>query len=237
MSGTRKIIAILLAAAMIVTLVALSLIILKADTAPLLLRLTGHNETNRIATYQAITLALVALMLVVTRGLIPGDFRRYFRFGDLSAPSRPVRLLGIQEGDSWKRVGTTFAVIITLVTAGVVYAGEVRGTPVSLRLATVLSTLVFAASNTFVEEMVTRFQVVAALTGMLSPSHIALTSGLLFGLPHYVGTPGGIPGVLLAGFLGWLLAKSVVETEGMGWAWLIHFLQDVVIYLALLSTI
>jgi uncharacterized protein len=36
-------------------------------------------------------------------------------------------------------------------------------------------------------------------------------------------------GMLLAGFLGWLLAKSVFETQGLFWAWGIHFLQDVVI--------
>jgi hypothetical protein len=46
---------------------------------------------------------------------------------------------------------------------------------------------------------------------------------------HYFGTPGKIPGVLLAGFLGWFLAKSIGETHGFFWAWLIHFLQDVVI--------
>jgi hypothetical protein len=33
----------------------------------------------------------------------------------------------------------------------------------------------------------------------------------------------------LAGFLGWFLAKSIGETHGFFWAWLIHFLQDVVI--------
>ena len=42
----------------------------------------------------------------------------------------------------------------------------------------------------------------------------------------------GIVGALMAGLLGWLLAKSVLETSGIFWAWLIHFLQDVVIYSA-----
>jgi hypothetical protein len=34
--------------------------------------------------------------------------------------------------------------------------------------------------------------------------------------------------------LGWLLARSVMDTRGMGWAWFIHFLQDVVIISVLL---
>ena len=57
---------------------------------------------------------------------------------------------------------------------------------------------------------------------------------MLFGGGHYFGTPGGVTGVLLAGFLGWLLSKSIAETHGFGWAWLIHFVQDVVIFVAIL---
>ncbi|MFT6001338.1 MAG: hypothetical protein ACI95T_000082 [Flavobacteriales bacterium] len=42
---------------------------------------------------------------------------------------------------------------------------------------------------------------------------------------------------MLAVFFGWLLAKSIIETEGVFWAWLIHFLQDVIIFSALLTII
>lgn len=56
-------------------------------------------------------------------------------------------------------------------------------------------------------------------------------SATIFGVAHYRGMPGGIWGVLLAGLLGWVLTKSMIETEGFFWAWLIHFLQDVVLLL------
>jgi hypothetical protein len=56
-----------------------------------------------------------------------------------------------------------------------------------------------------------------------------LLSAVLFGLAHIAGMPSGIGGMILAGILGWLLAKSVLETHGLFWAWFIHFLQDVVI--------
>ena len=36
--------------------------------------------------------------------------------------------------------------------------------------------------------------------------------------------------VLLAAFLGYLLGKSMIETGGSRWAWLIHWLQDVIIF-------
>jgi len=65
-----------------------------------------------------------------------------------------------------------------------------------------------------------------------------LVSAVIFGLAHYGGMPHGMVGMSMAGVLGWLLMKSVLETHGIFWAWLIHFLQDVVIFsgLILLNT-
>jgi hypothetical protein len=51
-----------------------------------------------------------------------------------------------------------------------------------------------------------------------------------FGILHFYGVPYGYVGVFLAGFLGWLLAKSMLETRGLFWAWFIHFWQDVWIF-------
>lgn len=39
----------------------------------------------------------------------------------------------------------------------------------------------------------------------------------------------------MAGFLGFVLARSVVETRGVLGAWLVHFLQDVVIFTLLFA--
>lgn len=64
----------------------------------------------------------------------------------------------------------------------------------------------------------------------------AVTPAALFEGVHYFGAPGGVPGVLLAGFLGWFLSKPIAETRGFAWAWLIHFAQDVVIFTAHLGT-
>jgi hypothetical protein len=44
-------------------------------------------------------------------------------------------------------------------------------------------------------------------------------------------------GVVLAGFLGWFLAKSVLETRGIGLAWFIHFVLDVIIFVAILGSL
>jgi membrane protease YdiL (CAAX protease family) len=54
-------------------------------------------------------------------------------------------------------------------------------------------------------------------------------SALIFGVIHYFGMPGKIPGMLMAGFMGWLLTFAIIQTSGIFWAWSIHFAQDVII--------
>lgn len=90
--------------------------------------------------------------------------------------------------------------------------------------------LFFAATNAWSEEIFSRFVIVAGLRGKLSHDTICWISAIIFGLPHFFGTPSGFFGVIASGVLGWFLAKSVIETKGLGWAWFIHFLQDVVIF-------
>jgi hypothetical protein len=53
---------------------------------------------------------------------------------------------------------------------------------------------------------------------------------VLFGMAHYYGVPYGFPGVILSGFLGWILSKAMIETKGFFWAWFIHFCQDILIF-------
>jgi membrane protease YdiL (CAAX protease family) len=89
--------------------------------------------------------------------------------------------------------------------------------------------VLFSLSNSFAEEMIFRVGINAPLRGLLSPNLIFLISAVVFGLAHFQGMPNGIIGMLLAGLLGYVLSKSVHETDGVFWAWIIHFLQDVII--------
>lgn len=91
--------------------------------------------------------------------------------------------------------------------------------------------LLFAATNAWSEEIVSRFVIVAGLEGKLEPVTICWVSGILFGAAHFFsGTPNGLFGFIMTGILGGLLAKSVIETRGLGWALLIHFILDCIIF-------
>jgi membrane protease YdiL (CAAX protease family) len=87
----------------------------------------------------------------------------------------------------------------------------------------------FSMANAFSEEAIFRIGIVSPLFGIFSAAIIILISGVVFGFPHYFGMPSGVVGALMAGFLGWLLAMSLMETQGLFLAWAIHFVQDVVI--------
>jgi membrane protease YdiL (CAAX protease family) len=174
------------------------------------------------------------LVLAVTYALAPQNARRFYRLGDLNAPAGPINWLGIRSSDTWKTVGRSFALIVSLATGAFVYFNVAKGQSlVPGHFSLLPFILVFSAMNAFTEEAITRLSVVTALDGILSRPVIYIISALIFGIPHYFGVPGGILGSLMAGFLGWLLAKSIAETEGVFWAWFIHFLQDVIIFAGL----
>jgi len=200
----------------------------------------GAPELDARLRHQLMTLPLALLVVLAVRALVPSG-ARFLRIGRLDAPVVPVRAVGLIPAphETWRHVGRNFAVVLTAVTAVVVGLQVVRGAEFdalrALRMAPWIALL--AASNAFVEEAITRFGVVAALIDRVGPNASYLVSGVLFGVAHYAGVPGGLPGVLVAGFLGWLLAKSVGETGGLGWAWFLHLLQDVVIFTALFATV
>ncbi|MCW4256074.1 MAG: CPBP family intramembrane metalloprotease [Candidatus Thiodiazotropha taylori] len=81
------------------------------------------------------------------------------------------------------------------------------------------------------EEAIFRPGIISPSMDRIDASYIALISAIIFGVAHFSGMPHGLIGMLKAGLLGWFLAKSVIETQGIFWAWSIHFIQDVVIYL------
>lgn len=200
--------------------------------------LTLHEQAriNGELLYQGITTLMALVFLGILFLLFPRKFRRFARFGDPSATGEPVKWLGIGPDDPWRSVGTSFALIITLVTAVTLFFTVLGGQlPPAEALRFVPWVLLAALTNSFVEEAYTRFGVVVSFYGVLPNRLIYLIAGLSFGIPHYFGTPGGPFGVLLTVFLGWLLAKSIVETRGVFWAWFVHFLQDVGIFFVLFA--
>jgi len=136
------------------------------------------------------------------------------------------------EENNWKFLGPVVAVAFTLGTMFYMSAGVIsQNGQLNESFFKLLPLVIcFAATNAWTEEILSRFVIVSGLYGKLNNEVICWISSIIFGLGHFFGTPNGIFGVIASGALGWLLAKSVLETKGLGWALFIHFLQDVVIF-------
>jgi membrane protease YdiL (CAAX protease family) len=110
-----------------------------------------------------------------------------------------------------------------------VFSNKASSVDWSLLQGGILWIILFSLTNSFGEEMIFRLGIISPLKGLIAPMTIFLISAVLFGIPHFAGMPNGIIGATLAGILGFVLAKSMYETNGFFWAWFIHFLQDLVI--------
>ena len=193
--------------------------------------LVDHAFVDGKLKYQIVTFGVGAAVLAFTYILAPRNAARFYRLGNLSAPAGPIRWLDVKPTDTWMKVGRSFAVIVSLATGAFVYFNVVQGQSLNAANVRYLPFIfLLSVMNAFTEEAITRLSVVTALDGLVARPVIYILSALIFGIPHYFGIPGGILGSLMAGFLGWLMAKSIAETQGMFWAWLIHFLQDVIIF-------
>jgi len=154
----------------------------------------------------------------------------YLRIGDLRARAE-IPLPATTRTTTWPRLGI---IVIVLVGAYLVVHLAVTRHPSSTAIATLLKfspvVVVAAAVNTFCEEFLFRNSLIPLLLPTLGrPQALWLTS-LRFGIGHFYGNPSGLLGVAGATIFGFVLGRSMIETGGSGWAWMIHFADDLVIF-------
>ncbi len=201
----------------------------------------GTNYLNRTFAYQATTLALSLVIVLITALQTRFQSIRLLSIKNIDGEVIPEAWIGITKNnkDSWKKGGLNLTIVISVVTAVAIYFQVYRnGVIQNLTLTSFFFIVLFALVNSFVEEVTFRHTFTSIVEyHKLSPFISKTLSLLTFGSVHYFGTPGKIPGVLLAGFLAWILSKSIHETKGFFWAWLIHFIQDIIIMTALFLTL
>jgi hypothetical protein len=173
--------------------------------------------------------AIAVLALLILMGLKRSDF--FLIKGDIHAEVEPSRLLGMKKPEPWTRTGSIFAAVFTIGTFIFLYFAEGFPTALSFDILLLIPViLLIAMMNSFNEEFTLRAAPLSVLWKVIGKEQALLITTVYFGLGHYYGVPNGALGVLLSAFLGWFLGKSLIETRGFFWAWLIHFLPDVVIF-------
>ncbi len=200
----------------------------------LLTFLIGQQNAQNIGLYflyQGATL-VVALIVIVLIRVVKRNELVYLSIGNLSAQTAPIPLLGVKKTDNWLATGIKFAVIISGVTGAYLYFGyqeALAEVQIYQWLLALLIALPLAFTNSFTEGIITRWTIAEGLTGSLA-KYAPWVSALIFGTAHYFGVPGGFVGTIMAGFLAWLLTRSIQDTKGIGWAWIVHFIQDILIF-------
>jgi hypothetical protein len=183
--------------------------------------------TGRLVTHLPLT-GIMALTLI---GSGIGRRALFLVRGNPKAPAQPARLLLLKKTTPWNLVvrgWLPYFVIIAVVIEVILVRPNVS--QITRALIYLPAIVIGAAINAFGEEFQFRSMVLARLEPVLGPQQAIWMAAGLFGLMHYFGDPGGPQGVLLAAYLGWIAAKSMIETRGFVWAFLIHFVGDFIIY-------
>lgn len=175
----------------------------------------------------------VALSVLAALWLMKRDRSAFFLVkGDTGAAIEPVRWLGIKSGESWKTFGWIFAGCAGLAVAVPTLLGIAPSGSTLLRALPLLpAALVLAAVNAFTEEAYFRCFMLSTLPGPIGRTPALLLNVVYFGMAHWLyGSPPGLIGFLMVGFLAWLIGKAMLETGGFLWPWFIHFVPDAVIF-------
>lgn len=180
-------------------------------------------------------LELVVAGAIVGTLLLSGLRRRqvYLTAGQIDAPVRPVSWL-IDSPMTWARLGPLSAALIGLGTLAFLLAAGNAPT-LDRALAVLPAVLVIAATNALNEEVMFRAGPVAALDGVLGRRELVLLVVALFAIPHYFGIPFGLVGVAMAAIFGSWTVKALLETRGLLWPWVVHLVQDILIFTFLLA--
>jgi membrane protease YdiL (CAAX protease family) len=152
--------------------------------------------------------------------------------GQLDAPIEPVIWMGIKKPEPWRKFAWIFGIVAALAVAvPTILALHPSAEVLKKCIPLIPAVILFAGVNAFNEEVYFRATILSTLTQVIGKTNAILINVVFFGLAHYLyGSPPGVTGFLMTGFLAFLLGKSMLETKGFLWPWLIHFLPDVMIF-------
>lgn len=198
------------------------------------LQIHPNNFVNGLAKYQGFALTIGILAAIAILILNP-DSRQFLNTGQLRTIAEKEKWLGINGTSSWTVNGFQLLFFVSIATGIFMFlAVKYTNSIDNFQWSFIPLVLLFSLTNSLAEELIFRFGIVGGLFNQYPKLNILIISAILFGLPHYFGFPNGFIGILMSGILGYILCKATIETKGLSIAWTIHFVQDVIIFTALM---
>lgn len=198
------------------------------------LQIHPNSFLDGMAKYQLFALTVAVLATLTTLVLNP-ESKQFLNIGQLSTITEKEKWLGISGKSSWTLNGLQLLFFVSIATGIFMFlAVKYTGSLANFQWSFIPLVLLFSLTNSMTEELIFRFGIVGGLFNHYPKLTILIISAILFGLPHYFGFPNGFMGVLMSGVLGYILCKATIETKGLSIAWAIHFVQDIIIFTALL---
>lgn len=162
------------------------------------------------------------------------ETKMYARIGKLTSHIRPEPFIHLhpRRKDHWAFLGLDSTVVVAVVAIVIMHIPRIayNGLQVDLMMKIMPMAIVFSFINACTEEVLMRLGIIVALKGIMEDKKIAIVCGIFYGITQYWSPIGGFLGMITGGFLGWFLAKSILETRGVFWAWMIHFVRDVLMF-------
>lgn len=191
-------------------------------------QLAGFQEAVAL---KLIGAALIAIVLIAGLG---SSGRALLKPGELYRRARGIGWLGIKDREiKWLRLalisgaciagGTALLSILTVTGFGPLQN-------IQLWVSALPLLIPLAAANALAEGILYRNTIAAPLAGRIDDRLTAILAGFYFGAAHYAGIPGGLVGAAASGLLGWFMTRAMLETRGFLAAWIIHAMQDLVIF-------
>jgi len=181
-------------------------------------------------------LKLISVMLMVLTLIGSGIGRRdlFVTRGEPSAIAKSTPFLpGLKEPQPWTKVARNFVpyyIVVLIVILGFQIRPDIG--QITRALVFLPAIILASAINAFAEEFEARSMLLSRLMPAIGAGQAVLMTSVFFGLWHYGPTnnPSGTIGAIIATYLGWVAAKSMIETRGMVWGFMLHFLGDFVIF-------
>lgn len=198
------------------------------------LQIHPDSFVNGLAKYQAFALTVGILTTIAILVLNPGS-KQFLSVGQLSTIAGKEKWLGINGRSSWRLNGLQLLFFVSIATGLFMFLAVKYTNSISnFQWSFIPLVVLFSFTNSLAEELIFRFGIVGGLFNHYPERTILLISAILFGLPHYSGYPNGFAGILMSGVLGYILCRATMQTKGLSIAWTIHFIQDIIIFTALM---